>query len=67
MGAVRVETPDSFSWTVLGPSGDVVGRVRTPTHWQILEIGADAIVALEHDPLEVETVSVYRLNRTGPF
>jgi hypothetical protein len=66
-GAVFVESPDSFRWTVLGPSGDVVGQVRTPTHWQILEISADAIVALEHDSLEVETVSVYRLNRGGPF
>ncbi|MEX0890742.1 MAG: hypothetical protein WEB88_01140, partial [Gemmatimonadota bacterium] len=63
MGSVFVASPDSFTWAVLGPDGTAAASVRTPSNWQILEIGRDELVVLEHDSLDVQTVSVRPLEK----
>lgn len=47
-------------WTVF-EEGRPVAHVETPRHLQILEIGADEVIGLEHDELGTERVAVYGL------
>ena len=50
-------------WTVLGPDGRWLGTVEVPDRFELLDIGADWIVGLSLDELDVQTVAVYPLMR----
>ena len=53
--------PSTF--TILDPDGAVVGSLTLPTELAVLEIGADYLLGLYRDELEVEYVHLYRLTR----
>jgi hypothetical protein len=50
-------------WIVLDMTGAAVATVRTPPDLWVLEIGADYVLGVAHDSLDVETVRLYRLTR----
>jgi hypothetical protein len=50
-------------WIVLDMTGAAVATVRTPPDLWVLEIGADYVLGVAHDSLDVETVRLYRLSR----
>ena len=52
-------------WTVFDPEGRVLGYVETPPGLRIFEIGADYILGRVRDELEVESVQVWPLERSG--
>lgn len=52
------------SWTVLDPSGRGVARVVTPARTRVLEIGADYVLGVTTDALDVESVTLWRLHRS---
>ena len=58
-------------WTVFDPDGIVQGFVETPEDLRIFEIGADYVLGLVTDALDVEHVQMWELERgrvtTQPF
>jgi hypothetical protein len=59
-------TPTSASeWIVLGPTGHPVAEVTTPENSFVLEVGANYIITLRRDDLDVESVAVHRLTRSA--
>ena len=52
-------------WTVFDAEGRVLGLVETPEGLQIYEIGEDYILGLRGDELDVESVQVWPLQRSG--
>jgi hypothetical protein len=58
-----VVDPEGAEWIVLDHDGQTVARVRTPPGVMVLEIGSDYILGLSRDELDVESVSLYRLQR----
>jgi hypothetical protein len=58
-----VVDPEGADWIVLDQQGRTVARVRTPPGVMVLEIGSDYILGLSRDELDVESVSLYRLQR----
>ncbi len=52
-------------WTVFDPEGRVLGFVETPRGLEIYEIGEDYILGRVASDLGVESVQVWRLNRTS--
>jgi len=61
------ETPrpdhQGWEWSVFSAAGAFLGTVNLPRGAQILDIGAEYILCLEHDELDVEYVRKYRLRR----
>lgn len=53
-------------WTVFGPDGHMLGRVRTPDGLRVVEIGEDYVLGISRDELEVERVRLYGLEPAGP-
>ena len=51
------------TYTILDPGGAVVGSLTLPRELTVLEIGADYLLGLYRDELEVEYVQLYRLTR----
>lgn len=51
------------TWTVFDPSGRAIGRVVTPAGARVLEVGADYVLTLTRDEMDVESVQVYQLDR----
>jgi hypothetical protein len=62
MGGWVVDS-EGAEWIVLDHQGQTVARVQTPPGVMVLEIGSDYIVGLSRDELDVESVSLYRLQR----
>jgi hypothetical protein len=62
MGGWVVDS-EGAEWIVLDDQGQTVARVQTPPGVMVLEIGSDYIVGLSRDELDVESVSLYRLQR----
>jgi hypothetical protein len=54
------------SWTVFAPEGRALGTVETPPGLRIMEIGADYVLGVWRDDLDVEHVRMYRLDRERP-
>ena len=52
-------------WTVFDPDGIVQGFVETPEDLRIFEIGADYVLGLVTDALDVEYVQLWELERAG--
>ena len=53
-------------WTVFDPEGRVLGFVETAEGLQIYEIGEDYILGHAMDELDVESVQLWPLERSGP-
>jgi hypothetical protein len=56
------------SWTVFAATGELLGDVRMPERFDVLEIGDDWVLGVWRDALDVEHVRLYRLlkNASGP-
>ena len=52
-------------WTVFDPDGIVQGFVETPADLRIFEIGADYVLGLVTDALDIEYVQLWELERAG--
>ena len=52
-------------WRVLSPEGSVIGQVRTPPGVFLLEVGDDYVLGVSRDELDVETVSLYELDKSA--
>ena len=57
------ESPVDRSWYVFAPDGTWLGTVELPGRFQPYQIGADYLLGLSQDELDVETILVLRLNR----
>ena len=53
-------------WSVFGPDGVWLTDVTTPIAIQVLDIGADYLLGLSRDDLDVEHVQLYGLMKTEP-
>lgn len=68
-GYVWVKEPEKpgdtaqTAWTVLSPSGRVLGTVRVPRGLNVRQIGGDWVLGVAVDSDEVEHVRLYRLKR----
>ena len=49
------------TWTVFAATGELLGAVTVPEQFKVLQIGADWILGVGRDELDVEYVRVYRL------
>jgi hypothetical protein len=56
---------DSVNWSTFDPTGRWLSEVTLPLAWQILDIGADYVLVLWRDDLDVEHVRTHALRR-GP-
>lgn len=54
---------DPRGWEVFAPEGRWLGRLETPAKFEVFEIGADYILGVQEDGLEVEHVQVLELAR----
>lgn len=52
-------------YAVFAPGGELLGRVALPDRFHPLEIGADHVLGRITDEMEVESVALYVLERTG--
>ena len=50
-------------WTVYDRSGRILARVQLPSTFRPHHIGADFVLGVEHDEMDVERVRLYRLER----
>lgn len=46
------------------PTGRLLGTLRLPRNFEVFEIGADYVLGLARDDNDVETVELYRLERS---
>lgn len=53
-------------WTVIGPGGQWLGEIVVPEGFSPLDIGPDWILGLERDALDVEHVTLRRLEKPSP-
>ncbi len=56
---------ENRAWNVFTPVGALVGRVTLPDRFSPLEIGADYVLGVGWDELNVEYVRMYGLSRAG--
>jgi hypothetical protein len=59
-----VSSADAPEWSVFDPDGRWVARVRTPVDVEVYQVGPDWILGRGRDEMEVESVRLYRLDRT---
>lgn len=52
-------------WSVFDPAGALVARITLPDRFQPLEIGADYLLGVGRDEMDVEYVQMYPLSRAG--
>jgi len=64
LGGTRFREP-SPEWTVLDPLRGAVARVTMPRPLFPIEIGEDYVLGLVRDGLDVETILLYPLDRSG--
>ena len=62
----RWPNDDQPVWDVFDPEGRLAAVVRTPPGLRVDEIGADYVVGVWRDELEVERVRVYGFSGPGP-
>lgn len=56
---------ETARWTVLDAEGRWLGEVPLPAEMRVMEIGADYLLAVRKDDLDVERVELYRLQKPG--
>jgi len=54
---------ESHTWSILSPDGEWLGDMETPSALRITEIGADYILGVWKDEMDVEFVRMYALDR----
>ena len=54
---------ESLPWSVFDPEGALVARVTLPEHFNPMEIGADYILGVGRDEMDVEYIRMYSLTR----
>ena len=52
-------------WSVFSAGGELLGTVDMPPGVDILDIGADYVLGLQRDALDVEYVQQFQLRRGG--
>ncbi len=57
------EDPGPQVWDILDAEGRLTGYLEAPAGFRITDVGARAVVGVQSDPLGVETVRLYRLQR----
>ena len=57
----RLTPAEPFRWTIITPEGQLRGRITTSSRLRILDIGADYVLGVERDELDIERVVVYSL------
>lgn len=60
----RAHAGDPHRWTVFDPDGAALGTLTLPDGLTVYEIGADWILGLRRDELDIPYVVLYRLERT---
>lgn len=51
------------AWSVFSPDGRLLGTVDLPVRGRLLDVGADYLLLLRRDALDVEYVEMYRLRK----
>ena len=59
----RLGGDDPGEWHVFGPDGAWLGTVHTPARFRVLDIGADFVLGVRRDSMDVERVEVLALSR----
>ena len=59
----RPRSPDATAWWIFGPDGAMTATVTVPTSFRITDVGADAVLGIERDSLDVEHVRLYGIER----
>jgi hypothetical protein len=54
---------DRTGWTVFAPDGKWLGEVDLPMGFEVLQIGADRILGVWTDALDVEYLRVYAIDK----
>ncbi len=57
------EEEGGIEWLVTDADGVALARVRTPDRFEVTEIGADYVLGVGRDSLDVESVRVHALTR----
>jgi hypothetical protein len=60
----RLTPAESLRWTIISSDGQLRGRITTSSRLRILDIGADYVLGVERDELDVERVVMYSLAST---
>jgi hypothetical protein len=61
----QVTPEDPGTWTVFDPEGRMLGTVATPARFRAFEIGADYVLGVWKDELDVDHVRMFRLEKPG--
>ncbi|MFC1661398.1 hypothetical protein ACFL3S_08125, partial [Gemmatimonadota bacterium] len=56
---------ESPTWIILSPEGEWLGDMDTPPGLRITEVGADYVLGVWEDELDVEYIRMYALDRSG--
>jgi hypothetical protein len=59
----QTQAESVIEWEIFSPEGDWLGAMRTPAGFDVLQIGADYIVGVRRDDVDMEHVEVRYLNR----
>jgi hypothetical protein len=54
---------ENRAWNIFDPEGELVGRVTLPARFQAFEIGADYILGVGRDEMNVEFIRMYPVTR----
>ncbi|HUF69448.1 MAG TPA: hypothetical protein VMM79_12465 [Longimicrobiales bacterium] len=63
IGETMLPGEESRTWTIIDSEGKAVGRLTMPARTSPLDIGTDYVLAVTTDELDVESLTVWRLDR----
>lgn len=66
IGETLLPGENARTWTVLDPDGRAIGRLTMPDRTFPIEIGADYVLGVTRDELDVESLTLWRLHRGRP-
>lgn len=58
-------SPEPVRWTVFDPEGRQLGTPQLPPRFRFTDVGADYVLGVAQDDLDVQQVQMYRLDRRG--
>ena len=59
----RAPWDERSRWGVFQAEGEFLGHVELPSHFQLLDIAASAVLGVSRDDFDIERVEVYQLER----
>ena len=59
------DDPGPQVWDIFDADGRLTGQLEAPAGFRITDIGARAVLGVHTDPLGVETVRLYRMQRSS--